>query len=129
MAWKRVGQLHSAEISTLPATAGGTFAIGDPLVWSTGKLIKKTGGTNTVKIKYLAEHAAVLNDSIYVVPLTADCIVEAPYAGTAPTVGGQYGIDTDLKVDSSNTTQVMVEVISVDTTAGTCRFIPLGWAA
>ncbi len=128
MSWEAVGALHGAGLSTLELVAANALSEGDPLVLrDDGKVMKKTGLTNTVPVKYLALADAVAGANVLVKPLTPETIVSLGYESGAA-AGGQYGLAADLTIDKDNTTQKMVEVLSLDARkTGYADCVNLGW--
>lgn len=127
MAWEEIGSLHGAALGTVGVVAANDLSKGDPLVWrDDGKVMKKVGGTDTVKPRFLALADCVAGETISVKPLTKNTRLRiACESGAAR--GGQYGLNvTTLTIDKDNTTQKMVEILDLES-ATVAIAVALGW--
>ena len=118
------------KLETILAGSGG-WKKGDPLVADgTGGFVKKTGGTDTVVVKYVA--AADCDAAAYGVayPAISTNVFRATKSGT-PVAGVKYGMKaTTLLPDSTNTTQTMLQCIQVDEADSTIvEVVFTGWIA
>lgn len=131
MAWSYVKNLDDSVLPMLPMTAGGAFAKGDPLVISSGKVIKATGGTDTVPVKYVAACAASTDgDSVLCYPALPTAVFRE--TGNDTYVNGtKMGLTaTTLLPDATNTTQTRVQTVGRDERTTTLwHFVSLGWLA
>jgi len=83
MAWVLARNLSGAFPQQMPATAGGVVAVGDPLVWSSGKLVKATGGDTAEKVVAVATKAAAADgDAIMVHWATRETVWIGKASGT-----------------------------------------------
>jgi len=92
--------------------------------FSSNVLVPIVDNEENVNTFVVLEYSAASNTGIgtLVVPF-ADAVVAMTYTGTTPTVGTAYGVTGPATVDGDNTTQLMVLVISVNTTDTTCNVI------
>jgi hypothetical protein len=133
MAWEYVKNLDDAALPMIKCIAGGAVAVGDPLVISSGKVIKKTGGTDTVAVKFVAAQAATTDgDSVLVYPALPTAVFRATCkTGETYAFGTKMGIEaTTLLPDASNTTQTIIQTVGQDERTTTkWHFVSLGWIA
>lgn len=133
MAWTYVGRLgNGAEappIEEYTAGTGGTTK-GMPVVFSSGTVITKTGGTDTVAVVGVPIGTVAAAKKIGVILGLQDVVFEAQKkSGTTVTVGEKYGVEAStLDIDGGNTTQLMIQVIGQGTTSSRYRFIVLSFA-
>lgn len=130
MAWTYVGRLgNSSEappILEFTAGTGGT-TIGMPVVFSSGTVITKTGGTDTTEVLGIPIGTVDAAEKIGVILALQDVVFEAE-ASAALTVGVKYGIvATTLLIDAANTTQVHVLCLGAGSQSGWYRFVVLGF--
>lgn len=130
MAWTYVGRLgNGAEappILEFTAGSGGTTK-GMPVVFSSGKVITKTGATDTVEVLGIPIGTVAENAKIGVILGLQDVIFEIGSSGTIA-IGGKYGLTaTTLLIDGTNTTQTMVQVLGAGSASGYYRAVVLGF--
>jgi len=129
--WEIAGSLGgsngSPSIGRYTAGAGG-WAKGDPLVASSGKLIKATAGSATTSIKWVAAQVCAADAVGLAYELLPNVKLRIGKSGS-PAVGTAYGITaTTFLVDATNTTQKRVMVIGVDEVDATImECISLDW--
>lgn len=68
----------------------------------------------------LGNYAASASTGSFV-PLFQVGSLEITYTGSAPTIGVSYGISDGVTLDQANVTQLLLTVISVDSTKTTCK--------
>lgn len=102
-----VRDLNGGDSPTIcTATAGGAFVPGDPLYWSSGKLVKQPGGTDTNVIEGIAYSTATADgDACSYIPVLPGYVFKMAKSGS-PTLGTKYGITTGFALDATNVTQV-----------------------
>lgn len=133
MAWSYVGRLgmnsEAPPIVEYTAGTGGTTK-GMPVVFSSGTVITKTGGTDTVDVFGVPIGTVVATKKIGVILGLPDVVFEiAKKAATTVTIGGKYGLEaTTLDIDGANTTQTMVLVIGQGSTSTTYKCVVLDFA-
>jgi hypothetical protein len=113
-------------------TAGGAIAVGDPLVYSSAKLIKATGGNDSGKIIALAASTASGDGAtVLAVPLTPDVVVKIPIAtGDTLAAGTACGLDATTLVlsDDEAAGYYRVYILEVNGDSNAYRnCISLGW--
>ena len=131
--WRYVGRMggSNGSPSTRNYTAGaGGWAKGDPLVASSGKLIKATAGSATTPITHIAMQDAVADAVAPAIELTPDSLISIGKSGS-PTALAKYGITaTTFLVDATNTTQIRVKVLGADPNDSTRLLcVSLDWLA
>ena len=130
MAWTYVGRLGNASEAPpiLEFTAGtGGVTKGMPVVFDSGTVITKTGGTDTVAVAGIPIGTVSATAKIGVIMALPDVIFETAGAA-ACTIGEKYGLTaTTLTIAPTNTTQIMVQVIGAGSVSGSYRFIVLGF--
>lgn len=133
MAWSYVGRLgmNSESPPIMEYTAGsGGVTKGMPVVFSSGTVITKTGGTDTVDVFGVPIGTVVATKKIGVILGLPDVVFEiSKKSGTTVTIGGKYGLEaTTLDIDGANTTQTMVLVIGQGSTSTTYKCVVLDFA-
>ena len=113
----------------LDATAGGAITQYAPLVWSSGKLVEATGGTDTVGIVGVAAHAAAADgDAIKYYPALPNVMFRTSNASAVLTTGAKYGlVATTLLIDAANTTQTRLRVVEPVNAESEYGVVFLGW--
>lgn len=132
MAWDILGRIHGGAVGMKNFTAGGAIAIGDPLVFSSAKLVKATGGNSAVAIVAVAAAAASGDGAtVLAVPLTPDVLVKIPiHTGDTLAAGTCCGIDTTTMELSDDETSVYYRVYMLEVNADSSAYrncISLGW--
>lgn len=95
---------------------------GQLVKFSSNLIVPAADNDENIRIFVALEYAAISQaNGILVVPF-ADAVVEMAYSGT-PAVGVDYGISDANTVDASNTTQLLVTVLAVNTARSTVDVI------
>lgn len=133
MAWSYAGRLgmNSEAPPIVEFTAGtGGVTKGMPVVLSSGTVITKTGGTDTVDVFGVPIGTVSAGKDVGVILGLPDVMFEIPKkTGTSITIGGKYGLEaTTLNVDGGNVTQTMVQVVGQGSTSTTYKCIVLDFA-
>lgn len=94
----------------------GGVAKGQPVVFGAsgdaGKVIGKTGGTDTVPVFGVAMGTVAAGGKVPVMLALPNVVFRVPIQATdTPAVGTSYGLSTAYEIDDDNTTQLMVKVI------------------
>lgn len=129
--WSYIKNLDDGVLPMLPMISGGAFAEGDPLVISSGKVILKTGGTDTVPVKYVAaQTATAANQDVLVYPALPTAVFEGT-GHTTFVAGTKMGLEaTSLHIDATNTTQTIVMTVGQNERTTTLwQFVSIGWIA
>ena len=121
-AYRGVRSYNQAKAITLPM--GATAALpGDILKLASGVLDPAADNDKQGQFFVALQEAAANADGCLVVPL-ADCVLETEYdTATTPSVGVAYGISSQRELDASDTTNLLLTVISVNTTRNTVKCI------
>lgn len=108
----------------------GGVVTGQPVVMSSGAVIGKTGGTDTVPIFGVAMGTKAEGGEVEVcLALPNVCFWVPVESGDTPALGTKYGISTAMTLDDDNTTQTMVKPIALDGNRSGYRMcVVLGWA-
>lgn len=115
------------KLVTLTAGAGG-WAVGDPLVMSSGVAVRPTA--ITTKPAYVAQSITASGSAGVAIPCLPTNVFRVTMSG-AGVVGGQYDLTlTTLTINTSGTTTKAVEIIGIDETTTTIAYvISRGWLA
>lgn len=133
MAWSYVGRLGmNSEAPPIVEYTVGTGGVvkGMPVVFSSGTVITKTGGTDTVDVFGVPVGTLAATKKVGVILGLPDVVFEiSKKAATTVTIGGKYGLEaTTLDIDGANTTQTMVLVIGQGSTSTTYKCVVLDFA-
>lgn len=94
---------------------------GQLVKFASNVIVPAADNDENIRIFVALEYGVASTGTILVVPFS-DAVVEMAYSGS-PTVGTDYGISGPATVDASNTTQLLVTVLAVNTARSTVDVI------